>query len=126
MCIRDSWSAERHGKNSEVFAAEVLMHFNEAQTDGIYWFQTQRTPGIGTESGFKTPGKLERELRPYYQKIIDAVSGNPFYLKNANVISGDFMTEDYSKCREIIRLNLLKGTVKEELREEFERELNSK
>ena len=100
------------------------MQFNNEQTNGIYWFQTQLTPVFGLK--MKTPRALEKSLRPYYQQIIDRIAANKFYLESANVISGDFMTEDYSKCREIIKLNLLKGTVKEELREEFEKELNEK
>ena len=120
------WNPTRHGKKPEVFAAEVLMHFNEAETKGIYWFQTQLTPGPGTDMGLKNPRKLEEGLRPYYHQIIERIAANKFYLNSANVISGDFMTADYSKCREIIKLNLLKGTVKEELREEFEKELNKK
>ena len=118
------WNPVLHGKKPEVFAAEVLMQFNNEQTNGIYWFQTQLTPVFGLK--MKTPRALEKSLRPYYQQIIDSIAANKFYLESANVISGDFMTEDYSKCREIIKLNLLKGTVKEDLREEFEKELNEK
>ncbi len=120
------WSSERHGKKAATFAKEVLSHFDEQQTDGIYWFQTQLTPGFGTENGLKTPRTLEKKLLPYYQSILDAIAANPFYLASANVISGDFMTADYSKCREIIKLNIPKGNIRDELKEEFERELNKK
>ena len=120
------WNPTLHGKKPEVFAAEVLMHFNDEQTNGIYWFQTQLTPALDTKGIYKTPRTLEKSLRPYYQRIIDAIAANKFYLNSANVISGDFMTWSYDKCREIIKLNLLKGTVKEEYREKFEKELNKK
>ncbi len=118
------WNPVLHGKKPEVFAAEVLMHFNDEQTNGIYWFQTQLTPTMNAK--IKTPRALEKSLLPYYQRIIDAIAANRFYLNSANVISGDFMTWGYSKCREIIKLNLLKDTVKEEYREKFEKELNEK
>ncbi len=120
------WSAELHAKKPEVFASEVLMHFNNEQTNGIYWFQTQLTPALDAKGGLRTPRTLEKALLPYYQRIIDAIAANKFYLNSANVISGDFMTWDYSKCREIIKLNLLKDTVKEEYREKFEKELNER
>ncbi|MBR4049378.1 MAG: hypothetical protein IKK09_02670 [Clostridia bacterium] len=118
------WNPGLHGKNAETFSKEVLSHFDNDRTDGIFWFQTQQTPGFDAEVGFVTPRKLDKELRPYYQKIIDTIKNNEFYLKRANVISGDFMTEDYSKCREIIRLNLFKDTVKEEYREIFASQLD--
>lgn len=117
------WNPDLHGKKPETFSKEVLSHFDNEQTDGIYWFQTQQTPGIGTEMGLTNPKKLDEGLLPYYQDIIDAIKENEFYLNSANVISGDFMTESYDKCREIIRLNLYKDTVKEDLRAEFETEL---
>lgn len=120
------WNPELHGKNPETFSKEVLSHFDNEQTDGIYWFQTQQTPGFGTEMGLTNPKKLDEGLFPYYQKIINAIKENEFYLASANVISGDFMTESYDKCREIIKLNLYKNTVKEELRDEFETELGKK
>ena len=118
------WNPDLHGKEPAVFAKEVLSHFDNEQTNGIYWFQTQLTPQMNLK--VRTPRALEKSLRPYYPKIIERVAENPFYLKSANVISGDFMTEDYSKCREIIKLNLRKNTVKEEFREVFEKELNKK
>ena len=120
------WNPELHGKKPEVFSKEVLTHFDNEQIDGIYWFQTQQTPNFGAQVGLATPRKLDKGLQPYYQSIIDGIKVNEFYLKSANVISGDFMTESYDKCREIIRLNLYKNTVKEELREEFAAELEKK
>lgn len=117
------WDPALHGKKAEAFSKEVLSHFDNTQTDGIYWFQTQQTPNFGAEVGLTNPRKLDKSLQPYFADIINGIKNNPFYLESANVISGDFMTESYDKCREIIKLNLLKGTVKEELREKFERSL---
>ncbi len=114
-----AWNPELHGKKAETFSKEVLTHFDNMQTESIYWFQTQQTPNFGSEVGFVTPRKLDNDLRPYFMNIINGIKENPFYLKSANVISGDFMTESYDKCREILKLNLCKNTVKEELREEF-------
>lgn len=120
------WSGELHAKNPDVFAKEVFSHFDNNSTNGIFWFQTQLTPELNLKGGLKTPRRLEKNLLPYYQNIISTIASTPEYLRKANVISGDFMTADYSKCREIIKLNLLKGTIKEEMKEEFERKLNSK
>ena len=118
------WNPELHGKNAETFSKEVFSHFDNGQTDGIFCFQTQQTPGFDAEVGMATPKKLDKALRQYYKNIIDTIKNNKSFLARANVISGDFMTEDYSKCREIIRLNLFKDTVKEEYRRIFEAELD--
>lgn len=118
------WNPELHGKNAETFSKEVFSHFDNGQTDGIFCFQTQQTPGFDAEVGMAAPKKLDKALRPYYKNIIDTIKDNESFLARANVISGDFMTEDYSKCREIIRLNLFKDTVKEECRSIFEAELD--
>lgn len=118
------WNPELHGKNAETFSKEVFSHFENGQTDGIFCFQTQQTPGFDAEDGMATPKKLDKALHPYYKNIIDTIKNNESFLARANVISGDFMTEDYSKCREIIRLNLFKDTVKEEYRRIFEAELD--
>ena len=120
------WSGELHAKKPEVFAKEVFSHFDNNSTNGVFWFQTQLTPELNLKGGYHTPKKLEKNLLAYYQDIISTIASNPAYLGKANVISGDFMTAGYFKCREIIKLNLIKNTVKEEMKEEFERKLNSK
>lgn len=120
------WSGELHAKKTEVFAKEVFSHFDNNSTNGVFWFQTQLTPELNLKGGYHTPKKLEKNLLAYYQDIISTIASNPAYLGKANVISGDFMTAGYFKCREIIKLNLIKNTVKEEMKEEFERKLNSK
>ena len=55
--------------------------------------------------------------------MIDGIASTPRYLERANIIAGDFMTRDYSKCRQILKLNLLKGNVKPELEKEYEKGL---
>ena len=40
-------------------------------------------------------------------------------LDKVNIIAGDFMTRDHMKENNILRLNLLKGIVKPEKREEY-------
>ena len=120
------WNPGLHGKKAPTFANEVFSHFDDEYSGGVFCFQTQQTPGFDAEVGFVSPRELDKSLRPYYQSFLDTIKDNEYYLKRANVIFGDFMTEDYSKCREIIRLNLFKDTVREECREAFEAELNKK
>lgn len=119
------WEKQVNGAKAERFAAETLRFFDDYQTEGLYWFQTQQTPNLGTEIGLTTPKKLDEDLRPHFMKIINGIENNSFYLDSANIIAGDFMTEDYMKSRAILKLNLLKGNVKEELRTEYENELKA-
>ncbi len=114
------WEQDVNGAKAERFAAETLRFFDDYKTDGLYWFQLQQTPNFGTEIGLTTPIKLDSELKKYYPKIIKGIEENPFYLESANILAGDFMTDDYMKSELILRLNLLKGNVKDELKEEYE------
>lgn len=107
------WEKDVNGAKAAAFSAETLRFFDDYHTDGLYWFQTQQTPNPGTEIGMTPPVVLDEALRPYFSKIIDGIAKNPYYLGQANIIAGDFMTEDYSKCEAILRLNLLKNQVKE-------------
>ena len=113
------WEKNVNGAKAKNFAKETLRFFDDYQTDGLYWFQTQQTPNPGTEIGLTTPFKLDEDLRNYFPDIIEGIKKNPFYLESANIIAGDFMTKDYMKCKLILELNLLKGNVKEELEEEY-------
>ncbi|MCR5041579.1 MAG: hypothetical protein K6C36_05685 [Clostridia bacterium] len=119
------WSAEFHGSNPEYFSRHVAEYFDSDHTDGIYWFQTQETPNLGTDVGMTFPYKLDQLNRPFFPEMIERIRTTPSYLEQANVIEGDFMTLDYMKVRLIISLNLDKGTVKEELREEFAKGLET-
>ena len=107
------WERDVNGAKAADFAAETLCFFDDYHTEGLYWFQTQQTPNPGTPIGLTTPIKLDNLLRPYFQGIIDGIAENPYYLQQANIIAGDFMTKDYMKSEAILRLNLLKDNVTE-------------
>lgn len=114
------WEKEVNGAKAERFANETTRFFDDYKTDGLYWFQTQQTPNLGTEIGVTNPKKLDDDLVKHFSKIIDSIASTPRYLERANIIAGDFMTRDYSKSRAILKLNLLKGNVKPELEKEYE------
>ncbi len=113
------WEKQVNGALAKAFAKETLRFFDDYQTDGLYWFQTQQTPNLGVPVGVCKPYTLDKELRHYFKDIIDGIKDNPFYLDSANIIAGDFMTEDYMKSRLILELNLLKNNVIDKLREEY-------
>lgn len=117
------WEKNVNGAKAEKFANETLRFFDDYKTDGLYWFQTQQTPNLGTEIGVTTPAKLDDDLVKYFHIMIDGIAATPRYLERANIIAGDFMTRDYSKCRQILKLNLLKGNVKDGLEDEYEKGL---
>ena len=117
------WEKQVNGAKAEKFANETLRFFDDYKTDGLYWFQTQQTPNLGTEIGVTTPKKLDDELVKYFDVMIEGIASTPRYLERANIIAGDFMTRSFDKSRSILRLNLLKGNVKPELEEEFEKGL---
>ncbi len=120
------WDKQIFGSKPESFAKNCLTMFDLHHTEGIYWFQTQQTPNFGTEIGFRFPKNLNKSLLPYYPSIIKAIADTPYYLEQANVIAGDFMTEDYNKVCAILLLNLNKGTIIEEKAEKFRLELEEK
>ena len=117
------WEKAVNGAKAESFAKETLRFFDDYKTDGLYWFQTQQTPNLGTQIGLTPPKKLDNDLRKYFPDIIKGIENNPFYLESANIIAGDFMTEDYMKSKLILNLNLLKDNVKSELRKEYKNAL---
>ena len=113
------WEKAVNGSHAKSFAAQTLRFFDDYSTDGLYWFQTQQTPNLGTEVGLTTPIKLDYELREYFKDIIKGIENNPAHLERANIIAGDFMTYDYMKSEAILRLNLLKNNVNNELATEY-------
>jgi hypothetical protein len=117
------WEKKVNGSHAEDFVNETLRFFDDYRTDGLYWFQTQQTPNFGVPVGLTTPVRLDEELRPYFRKLIDGIASNPFYLESANIIAGDFMTRDYMKVREILRLNILKGNCIQGMEDEYHRGL---
>ena len=117
------WEKDVNGAKAEQFANETLRFFDDYKTDGLYWFQTQQTPNLGTQIGVTTPAKLDDDLVNHFDTIINGIANTPRYLERSNIIAGDFMTRDYSKSRSILKLNLLKGNVKSELEKEYEKGL---
>lgn len=117
--LLEPWDSKVFGYKPEKFAKECLNYLRELETDGFFWFQTQQTPNPGTENGLKWPDDLDELDRPFFPKIIADIAADPAMLEKVNIVAGDFMTRDYMKVNEILNLNLLKGVVKDELREEF-------
>lgn len=118
--VFDPWQGHVYGMKPEKFAKEILNYFNEFKDDGFFWFQTQQTPNFGTENGMtKWPDDLEKMSRPYFPQIISDIANDPEKLRKVNIIAGDFMTDDTSKASKILALNLLKGVVKDELKNEY-------
>lgn len=119
------WSLERHGRHAYAFVTEATDAYDENDTSGFFWFQTQLTPNFGTDIGIVTPRALDKHLRWHFQAMIKTIINNPKYLEKANIISGDFMTMDYFKVSEILLLNLNKDAVIPEKREEFKNQLKA-
>lgn len=113
------WDSKINGMKAENFRIHATDFFDTCHTNGLYWFQTQQTPNPFTEIGITPPYKLDESMRQYFREIIDKIANNENYLSQANIIAGDFMTRDYMKSELILRLNLLKNNVKEDLRETF-------
>ncbi len=114
------WESDIYGLETEKFAKTILKYFDEIEGNGFFGFQTQMTPNPGTENGWKNwPDDLDEMIRPYIPQIIGDIAANPEWLDKVNIIVGDFMTRDKMKSNEILSLNLLKGIVKDELRDEF-------
>lgn len=114
------WDKKIHGMKASDFAREIINIFDNNSTDGFYWFQTQQTPNLGTDVKVKTPRALDMSLRPYFKGIIENLAVSPERLEKTNIIAGDFMTYDYEKVRDILRLNLVKSLVKPELEAEYQ------
>lgn len=105
------WDKEIYGYKPDKFLREIPKIFEREHTEGIYWFQTQQTPNLGTEIGFVTPRKLNALITPHFHRLMQDIADNPDYLRQANVIGGDFMT-DGIKIPLILALNLRKGLVR--------------
>ncbi len=118
------WEKEVNGAHAKDFANETLRFFDDYHTDGLYWFQAQQTPNLGVPVGVCKPLLLDKELRLYFPSIIKGIADNPDYLKQANIIAGDFMTEDYMKAKLILSLNTLKNNVKEDMIEDYNKGLS--
>lgn len=117
------WDKRINGLKAEGFSKEVTKLFDFGKMTGLNWFQIQQTPNLGTEVGIATPKKLDAKLRPYFKDIINQIKSNAKYLKRANIIASDFMTDDYMKSSEILKLNIYKNNIIEEKIDEFSSKL---
>lgn len=118
--LHDPWSAEVYGYKPEKFIKEIQNYLLEPYADGFHWLQTQQTPNIGTANGWsKWPDDLDEDVISLIPRLIEDIAADPAKLDRVNIIAGDFMARDYFKAKQILRLNLLKGNVKDELVEEF-------
>ncbi len=118
--VADPWDPKVFGYKPEKFAKECTKYLLEVKTDGFHWLQLQQTPNPGTENGMtKWPDDLNKGMAPYFPQIIADIASNPEMLKDVNIVAADFMTENHIKVNEILSLNLAKGVVKDELRDEF-------
>lgn len=116
----DPWDSVVYGYKPEKFIKEIQKYLVECEVDGFHWFQTQQTPNLGTENGWsKWPDDLDEPIRALFPQLIADIAADPVKLDRVNIIAGDFMSRDYLKANLILRLNLLKGLVKDELVEEF-------
>lgn len=113
------WDKKINGAKAKNFVSQTLRFFDDYQTDGLYWFQTQQTPNPGTEIGVTKPKKLDDDLIEYFDVMTNGIANTPRYLEKANIIAGDFMTRSYHKVNEILKLNLLKGNVMDERQDEY-------
>ena len=113
------WDKKINGAKAKNFVSQTLRFFDDYQTDGLYWFQTQQTPNLGTEIGVTKPKKLDDDLIEYFDVMTNGIANTPRYLEKANIIAGDFMTRSYHKVNEILKLNLLKGNVMDERQDEY-------
>lgn len=117
--LLEPWDPKIFGLKPEKFWVEDLKYLKELESEGFFWFQTQQTPGPGTENGLKWPPKLDKLDRPFFPKMMKAIADDPLMLEKVNIIAGDFMTADHMKENEILCFNLLKDAVKPEMRKEY-------
>lgn len=118
--LLDPWNSKEFGYRPEKFAGICLHYLRELESEGFFVLQTQLTPGAGTENGItKWPPALDKILRPVFPKIMADIAADPELLRKVNIVSGDFMTKDTMKINEILKLNLLKGAVREDIAEEY-------
>ncbi len=123
----DPWSSVVYGYKPEKFIKEIQKYLTEKEYKGFMRYQTQMTPNLGTEIGWsKWPDDLDNIIRSLFHQIIDDVAADPVMLERVNIIGGDFMSRDNMKANKILSLNLLKGMVKEELKNEYEAAISSR
>lgn len=120
-CIRP-WDKKIYGLKSPAFLRALPEFLLQHETEGLYWFQIQPTPNLGTEIGLSKPEKLEGAARPYYDELFRTLADER-YLSRLNVVEGDFMTDTPGKIAGILRLNAAKNLIQADKKEAFLREL---
>lgn len=113
------WDPNIFGLKPEKFVEENLKFLKNLESEGFFWFQTQQTPNPGTEVGMTWPDDLEKMSKPLFPSMMKQIADDPGMLEKVNIVAGDFMTADLMKAKIILNLNLLKGIVKDELKEEY-------
>jgi hypothetical protein len=113
------WNPDIFGLKPEKFVKENIKYLKNLTSDGFFWFQTQQTPNPGSEVGMTCPDTLEKNSKPYFKGVIKEIAEDENMLEKVNIVAGDFMTADLMKAKEILKLNLLKDIVKDELKNEY-------
>lgn len=113
------WDSKIFGMKPEKFVEENLKFLKNLESEGFFWFQTQQTPNPGTDVGMTWPVDLEKMSKPLFPSMMNQVADDPEMLEKVNIVAGDFMSADLVKAKIILNLNLLKGIVKDELKEEY-------
>lgn len=113
------WDSKIFGMKPEKFVEENLKFLKNLESEGFFWFQTQQTPNPGTDVGMTWPVDLEKMSKPLFPSMMKQVADDPGMLGKVNIVAGDFMSADLVKAKIILNLNLLKGIVKDELKEEY-------
>ncbi|MBR2732205.1 MAG: hypothetical protein IKD72_09520 [Clostridia bacterium] len=117
--LLEPWDAQIFGSRPEKFAKACVDYLRTLESSGFFWLQTQQTPNPGTEIGMTWSNKLEKMDRPFFPQIMAEIAADPALTEKVNIVAGDFMTADHMKVNEILYFNLLKGIVRDELREEY-------
>lgn len=113
------WDPKIFGMKPEKFVEENLKYLKNLESEGFFWFQTQQTPNLGTEVGMTWPVDLEKLSKPLFPAMMKQVADDSEMLGKVNLVAGDFMSADLMKAKIILNLNLLKGIIKDDLKEEY-------
>ncbi len=119
--VYDPWNPDFYGRHVDDFFDKILSFFPQRPENSIFCLYIQRTPGFGTDVGIKNPITIEKDVKKNFHKLIDTISKNGQLLENVNAMAGDFMTDSHYKSNMILKLNILKGNVKDSYLEEFKK-----